>query len=91
MFMQRAQNVLRHYSVQTTQKTMDIMAFVGVAAFLYVPRVVALANKSKAPRVVTPTFQQQPQPVQANDAPPGSPMETLFAAANTAHPEGEGF
>lgn len=41
-FMAAAQNVARHYSVATTQKTMDWIAFVGCAAGLYVPRVFAV-------------------------------------------------
>jgi len=41
-FMGAAQNVLRHYSVETTQKTLDWIAFGGVAAGIYAPRIAAI-------------------------------------------------
>lgn len=40
-FTKAAQNVMRHYSVRTTQKTMDWIAFAGVTAGLYAPRIMA--------------------------------------------------
>jgi len=40
-FTRAAQNALRHYSVQTTQKTLDLIAFAGVSASIYFPRLVA--------------------------------------------------
>lgn len=41
-FMSSAQNVMRHYSVQSTQKTLDWIAFAGVTIAMYAPRVVAI-------------------------------------------------
>lgn len=47
-FMAAAGKVARHYSVTTTQKTMDWIAFFGVAAAIYAPRVVALSRAKSA-------------------------------------------
>lgn len=41
-FMKSAQHVLRHYSVKTTQKTMDTIALMGCVAGIYGPRIVAI-------------------------------------------------
>jgi hypothetical protein len=47
-FMKSAQNVMRHYSVETTQKTLDWIAFMGTATGIYAPRLVAARmNRSK--------------------------------------------
>lgn len=46
-FMASAQNVMRHYSVETTQKTLDWIAFAGCAAGIYVPRVVAISVRRR--------------------------------------------
>jgi hypothetical protein len=46
-FMTAAQNVMRHYSVETTQKTLDIIAFCGVTAQLYMPRIAAITIRKK--------------------------------------------
>lgn len=47
-FMTSAQNVMRHYSVETTQKTLDWIAFGGVAVGqIYGPRLVALAMRKR--------------------------------------------
>jgi len=92
-FMKAAQNVMRHYSVQTTQKAMDWISFAGVSAMIYVPRVVALANnRSKPERVLPPTPHTFAQPATVQNverAPaPQSPMEAAFAA-NMVVPEHE--
>ena len=47
LFMDRAQAVASHYSVSTTQKTMDWVAFVGCACGIYAPRVVAVMRKNR--------------------------------------------
>jgi hypothetical protein len=47
-FMEAAGNVARHYAIQTTQKTMDWIAFAGVAAGLYVPKILAINAKRAA-------------------------------------------
>jgi hypothetical protein len=41
-----AQKVARHYSVETTQKTLDWLAFGGMSAQVFGPRVVALSVKA---------------------------------------------
>lgn len=76
-FMQRAQAVLRHYSVQTTQKAMDWIAFAGVAGMIYIPRVVALANRPSQRQSAPAPMQHHAAP--AADAPPGSPIEQAYA------------
>lgn len=40
-----AQNVLRHYSIASTQKTIDWITFASVAGFMYVPRFVAIGRR----------------------------------------------
>ena len=54
-FMKSAQNVMRHYSVTTTQKTLDWIAFAGCTVGIYGPRIVAIAtrpDKSDGKKVV---------------------------------------
>lgn len=84
-----AQNVMRHYNVQSTQKTLDWISLVGVCSYVYVPRMIAIAANKKARTLEQPRPIVQPAHV-ATDAPPGSPTEELFAMANVAHPE-DGF
>jgi hypothetical protein len=50
VFMERAQNVARHYSVATTQKTLDWIAFMGCVGAFYVPRVYVISHKKRAAR-----------------------------------------
>jgi len=75
-FMGSVQNVMRHYSVQSTQKTMDWIALFGTASSMYVPRIVGYNMRKRiersgqtrpAPtRPVQPGGQPaQPQPAQA--------------------------
>lgn len=49
-FAQAASNVMRHYNVQTTQKTVDWIALIGISAQIYVPRIIAVSMKPKEPR-----------------------------------------
>lgn len=49
-FMGAVQNVMRHYSVETTQKTLDWVALFGTASGMYVPRVAAMSMRRKATR-----------------------------------------
>lgn len=44
-FMGAAQNVMRHYSVEATQKTLDWISFAGVAGGMYLTRAVAITNR----------------------------------------------
>lgn len=41
-FMTAVQNVARHYSVQTTQKGLDIAAMFGIVGTMYGPRIMAI-------------------------------------------------
>lgn len=58
-FMTAAQNVARHYSVETTQRTLDWIAFLGVTASVFGTRAVAVVvaksrNRRAAPQRSTP-------------------------------------
>lgn len=52
-FLGAAKNVMRHYNVQTTQKTMDWIALVGVAATIYAPRIAAIGMRKRSERAPT--------------------------------------
>lgn len=49
-FMAAVQNVMRHYSVETTQKTLDWVALMGTASGMYVPRIAAASMRRKSQR-----------------------------------------
>jgi hypothetical protein len=49
-FMKAAQNVMKHYSVQSTQKTLDWVAFLGVAGGIYGTRIFAVSVRKSAER-----------------------------------------
>ncbi len=49
-FMKASQNVMRHYSVQTTQKTLDWIALFGVTASIYGPRIAAIGIRKRSER-----------------------------------------
>lgn len=49
-FTKAAQNVMRHYSVQTTQKTLDWISFAGVCAGMYGTRFLAISVRKKMER-----------------------------------------
>lgn len=65
-FMQAAQNVMRHYSVETTQKTLDWIAFAGTSAGIYGTRVAAYNFRKK----------QEAAPKQPQ-APAAGPMQVM--------------
>lgn len=46
-FMTCVQNVMRHYSVETTQKSLDWIALMGCASGMYIPRIAAVSIKRK--------------------------------------------
>jgi hypothetical protein len=50
-FLKRAQAVMSHYSVETTQKTIDWLAFVGVAGMMYGTRYIAINNRNRQERL----------------------------------------
>lgn len=79
-FMDAAQNVMRHYSVQTTQKALDWIAFMGVASGMYVPRIAAVAVRKKQGK-------RQQQPARQG------PSMTVPQAAPIIQPDqfGQGF
>jgi hypothetical protein len=85
-----AQNVLRHYSIQATQRAVDWLTFGSVAAFMYVPRAAALAKRIRRPEPqpqqqwgqvyqFVPPQPQPPQP-QPPQAPHGAAVEPDYAA-----------
>jgi hypothetical protein len=49
-FMAAAQKMARHYSVETTQKTLDTVAFAGMAAQVYGTRLVAYFARRRQER-----------------------------------------
>lgn len=49
-YLRHAQNVMRHYSVETTQKTIDWIMFIGATAGTYGTRIVALAMRRNQQR-----------------------------------------
>lgn len=49
-FAKAAQNVMRHYSVQTTQKTIDWIALIGVSAGIYGTRALAVSKRVREER-----------------------------------------
>lgn len=49
-FMAAAQNVMRHYSVETTQKTLDWISFIGTGAGIYGTRLAAYRFRTAAER-----------------------------------------
>lgn len=89
-FTRAAQNVLRHYSVQTTQKTLDWVAFLGVTAGMYGTRAFAISARHAAEKAANgDTFGQVLKfPDRSRKAPPASPgaAEAAPAAAEPYHP-----
>lgn len=47
-FLKAAQNVARHYSVETTQKALDWIVFCGACASVYGTRAVAISVRRRA-------------------------------------------
>ena len=76
-----AQNVLRHYSIQSTQKTVDWITFGSVVAFMYTPRVVALRRRKRRPG----GYQRQSSPDTATP-PPGPAQIFEFRPPSGAGP-----
>lgn len=85
-FMHAAQNVARHYSVETTQKAADWIAFAGVAGGMYLTRAVAISNRlrqEKSERYAEGAGQvlrfrrNGPSPVETPVAPMGADLAGL--------------
>lgn len=77
-FLKRAQNVLRHYSIETTQKTLDWIAFYGSVGMMYGTRAIAIYNRQRSER--------QPQPrrgevIRPERFRPRAPVEAPAVAA----------
>jgi hypothetical protein len=74
-FMGAAGRVMRHYSVEATQRTLDWIAFAGCAGGIYGPRAVAIAlrrreeGRSRPGKVVRPAQWNRPP-----GPPPGPAM-----------------
>lgn len=78
------QNVMRHYSVQATQKTIDWIALIGTLGLIYGPRAVAILNrqppappkaKPRGPADVVQLHPNAPQRPQAEQhAPTAAPL-----------------
>ena len=68
-FLKAAQNVARHYSVETTQRTLDWIAFAGVSVQVIGTRVVAV--------MVTNKRKQSVRPQQTPHAPSSEPVVNL--------------
>ena len=66
-FMGAVQNVMRHYSVQTTQKTLDWVALFGTASSMYMPRIVGYNMRKRMERAG-----QAPRPATARPVQPGA-------------------
>jgi hypothetical protein len=86
-FLNSAQDVLRHYSVETTQKTIDWIAFIGSFGMMYGTRYIAISNRHARERkerggergtVVRPLKFNRPPPPQrsaeATPSPAGDPI-----------------
>jgi hypothetical protein len=72
-FMRAAQNVARHYSVETTQKTLDWVAFLGVAGSMYGTRFAAVQFRKRNEREAGgQVLRFRPRPV---ETPAGGPTE----------------
>lgn len=84
-FMDAAQNVMRHYSVETTQKALDWTAFVGTAAGMYMPRIAAIGMRKRASRA------PRQRPAQAAPVQPGGQVVPIVPdmAGNAGFTEGE--
>jgi hypothetical protein len=50
-FAKAASNYLRHYNVQATQKTVDMIALMSVSVAIYGPRIYAIRERQKEERV----------------------------------------
>lgn len=81
-FMRSAQNVMRHYSVETTQKTLDWIAFIGTVSGMYAPRITAVAVRRRAERKGTAAPRRQaPQPQQPQSPAPLAIVPDMMGSA----------
>lgn len=75
-FLASAQNVMRHYSVATTQKMIDWTTFIGTGVTIYGTRAIAIAarreeeKKSRKGRTVVPFPAMGTPPIVVDETPP---------------------
>ena len=71
-FLKAAQNVARHYNVDTTQKTLDWIAFVGVGGQVFGTRAIAISlklrDRPKARQRGGDNVRTFPQPITVGEA-----------------------
>lgn len=100
-FMKAATKVLSHYPVQTTQKTLDWIAFFGVAGGIYGTRAFAIANRraeerkdGRAPVIDFPSFRaaqaERSKPDASKDAASVAPA-AFVPSVPPGEPDAPGF
>lgn len=83
-FMKSVQNVMRHYSVQTTQKTLDWIALFGTASSMYAPRFVGYNMRRRIERAggsvrrAAPPVQQRGEPAKPGPAPDAAQASVII-------------
>ena len=78
-FMKSAQNVMRHYSVETTQKTLDWIALGGTVCMIYGTRFGAYMLRKKNEREPQPVVYRTPAPQSVNGSGKPAPVHGGFA------------
>jgi hypothetical protein len=68
-FMDAAKNVMRHYSVRTTQKTVDWIAFIGTTVGIYGTRAIAINIRVREEKAQKRGEQPRPIEQPLNTAP----------------------
>jgi len=83
-FMKAVQNVLRHYSIETTQKTLDYVALVGCIGMIYGTRFGAymIRKKEEAPKKRSGKVVQFPQSAETP-----APQPSLDITSLTGNPD----
>lgn len=81
-FMKSAQNVMRHYNVQTTQKTLDWVALMGVSATIYGTRLYAIMNREPSK---PDAFKQSPRTATGSVTP--IRPDVVLQSSMTIHPD----
>lgn len=99
-FMKAAQNVMRHYSVQSTQKTLDWLAFAGAASGMYGTRLFAInmrkrmaESEGRGTRGTVLKFPDRPpiRPAPAASPPDQTDLSAYVPSVHPGEPGGEGF
>jgi hypothetical protein len=82
-FAKAAQNVMRHYSVKTTQKTLDTIALAGVTVGIYGPRFAAWRFRKAAEKAERAAGRTQGPIMHATPSPPANGAINGHAAPPT--------